>query len=229
MDSGFENRVQNSVFWITDLKSVSGIWFFGFRILKLDELFEFLDTETKRRCRRNKILNRKFTFGNIFNHKLKPMKKTLLSLIAFISLTLIFCCNQNTGGKNTNNTEVENENSADNPSSKNPLLGKSYYVASSIEKGFETFSENSEQFTIFYFKDNSTVIYFANINGWQKGITGRYKYENDELVMNIPYYFTGSQNDENFGGDVKIVNDKQIIVLVDGNPRYKFLNFIPPK
>lgn len=125
-------------------------------------------------------------------------------------------------------TSSHTESAAPEPKSSNPFIGKYFYICASMDSDFENFFEKKDDFYfVFYFKDKQTLIYYANINGWQPGIVGRYKYENNQIVMNVSNFFSGQPRGENFGGDVKIINSKQIEVFVSGSPRYKLLHFTP--
>lgn len=118
----------------------------------------------------------------------------------------------------------------------NKFIGKYFYACVSMDSEFENFfnlKENDDYFNVFYFKDNSTVIHYANIGGWQPGEKGEYKIDNNKLIMKIPTFFSGGNKFEAFGGEIEFISDKKVILYVDGVnskiERVKLLNFIPKK
>ncbi|HEX7413154.1 MAG TPA: hypothetical protein VF411_03830, partial [Bacteroidia bacterium] len=132
----------------------------------------------------------------------------------------------------SNSSEKNQEQIHEQKSStiENPFLGKYFYVSTSVYTEFDTFFETTadDKFVIIYFETISTVVCFAYIGDWQKGVAGRYKYKNGKIIMKVPFYII-HEDDKSFGGDVKILNDSQIIASVDGHLRVKFLRYIPPK
>lgn len=118
----------------------------------------------------------------------------------------------------------------------NKFIGKYFYACVSMDSEFENFfniKNNNDFFNVFYFKDNSTVIHYANIGGWQPGEKGEYKIQDNKLIMKIPTFYSGGNKFEPFGGEIEFVSDKKVILYVDGVnskiERVKLINFIPEK
>jgi len=73
----------------------------------------------------------------------------------------------------------------------NILIGKYFYVCTSIDSQFDNFFKEDGYFNVLHFTDENTVIHSMFTGSWTQASMGTYKFEDNKLCLKISSLVSG--------------------------------------
>ncbi|KAF2516329.1 hypothetical protein E0W68_12420 [Flavobacterium salilacus subsp. salilacus] len=158
------------------------------------------------------------------------------NLLYFFILVNLISCKQNEK-QNENNiikndtliTTQQNTISVKNENETTDLIGKYFYVCTSLDSQFVNFFNENEYYNVLFFKDEKTVVHFMNTGEWTPASEGIYDFSENNLSLEISSLTSGHSI---LKGKLQKLTDSNFILIdlgVSGQEieKLKLKHFIP--